>query len=304
MPLDIKINLENFELHMGRNCPGVSSEEAGKSESCEGCPNVSSCASPRQADPDIQGIQGKLRVMRTIVAIMSGKGGVGKSTITRNIAEEISTRGIRTCVLDLDFSGPSIPRLTGTDELSMQESNNVIYPVEVNEFLKVVSVGHLQESSDDPTVFSSNLKTGTIKRLLRDCDYGDTEVLLIDTPPNISDEHLGLVNFIKPDFGIVVTTPQKFSLQDVIRQIDFCKKAKIKILGIVENMKRLTCYNCQHQKDIFKDVGVESYCSSSDISYLGSIDLRQDIAKSSDSGMPTRDIVFERLANVILSARD
>lgn len=288
---------------MGENCPGVSSKEAGKSEDCRGCPNASYCAEPKKIDPGIQYISERLKGIRIIVAIMSGKGGVGKSTITRNIAEIISKRGISTCILDLDLSGPSIPRLTGTDGSSMHEINNVIYPVEVNGFLKAISVGYMQDSYDEAIVFGSTLKTNTVKKLLKCCDYKDTDVLLIDTPPNISDEHLGMVNFIKPHFGVVVTTPQRFSLQDVIRQIDFCKKANIKILGVIENMKKFTCGNCQHQKDIFKDTGIESYCNSNGIPYLGSIDLRQDIAKSSDIGIPIHDHVVEKLAETILLSK-
>lgn len=288
---------------MGEKCPGVSSEEAGKADSCKECPSASYCAQPKQKDPDIEYIQERIKEIGVIVAIMSGKGGVGKSTVTRNIAEAISRRGIKTCILDLDFSGPSMPRLTGTDGASMHEMNNVIHPVEVNAFLKVISVGYLQDSYDEAVLFSSSLKTNIMKRLLKCCDYEGVEVLLIDTPPNISDEHLGLVNFIKPHSSVIVTTPQKLSLQDVIRQIDFCIKAKIKILGIVENMKQFTCSFCQHQKDIFRDTGIESYCDDNEISYLGSIPLKQEIARNSDSGKPAEQGIFEKLAEVILSGQ-
>lgn len=286
---------------MGEKCPGVSSEEAGKSGGCKGCPNESYCAQPKQVDPDVEYIREKLKGVKMIVAVMSGKGGVGKSTVTRNLGEAISRRGIQTCILDLDLSGPSMPRLTGTDGSSMHELNNTIYPIEVGPFLKVVSTGYLQEAGDDAIVFGSNLKTNTVRRLLKCCDYGGIEVLLIDTPPNISDEHLGMVTFVKPHVGVIVTTPQRFSLQDVIRQVDFCRKAGIDILGIMENMKRFTCSTCHHQKDIFKDTGIESYCKSSGIPYLGSIDLKQDIARSSDDGMPVQEDVLEELATVVLS---
>ncbi|KAG5859025.1 nucleotide binding protein [Encephalitozoon hellem] len=286
---------------MGESCPGVSSKDAGKAEGCRGCPNESYCSQPMQQDPDIKAIRENLGDIRTIVAIMSGKGGVGKSTVTRNIAECISSRGTTVCILDLDLSGPSIPRLTGTDGESMCETNGVIQPVEVNEFLKVVSVGYTQSSYGEGTVFSSRLKTNVLKKLLKNCNYKGVDVLLLDTPPNVTDEHLGMVNFIKPKFGIIVTTPQKFSMQDVIRQIDFCRKARIDILGIIENMKRFVCPSCSHEKSVFRSTGVELYCKSSGVPYLGSIDLRQDIAKSSDMGHAIQEDAFNEICSLIMS---
>ncbi|ADM12607.1 Nbp35-like nucleotide binding protein [Encephalitozoon intestinalis ATCC 50506] len=288
---------------MGESCPGVSSKDAGKAKECKGCPNASYCSQPAQPDPDIKIIQENLRGVKTIVAIMSGKGGVGKSTVVRNIAESVSSRGITTCILDLDLSGPSIPRLTGTDGMSMCETSGIIQPIEVNKFLKVVSVGYLQDCGEG-IMFSSSFKTGIIKKFLAQCNYEGVDVLLLDTPPNVTDEHLGMVNFIKPKFAIVVTTPQKFSLQDVIRQIDFCRKAKISVLGVIENMKRFVCPRCSHQKNVFVNTEVESYSKSNGIPYLGSIDLRQDIAKASDIGRPTREEIFDRMADAVLSIHE
>lgn len=286
---------------MGDKCPGVSSSEAGRAEGCKGCPSVSYCSQPRQKDPDIEPIRENLAGIGAIVAVMSGKGGVGKSTVTRAIAEHISSRRVATCILDLDLSGPSIPRLTGTDGTSMCEANGMLQPVEIGRFLKAVSVGHLQESCGEGAMFSSRLKTGAVKKLLKSCNYDGVEVLLVDTPPNVSDEHLAMVNFMRPSFGVVVTTPQKFSLQDVARQIDFCRKAGIGVLGVVENMKRFVCPGCGHHKSIFKDTGVESYCISSGIPYLGSIDLRQEIARRSDSGDAVQEEVLGQVADAILS---
>ncbi|KMV65077.1 putative nucleotide binding protein [Encephalitozoon cuniculi EcunIII-L] len=285
---------------MGESCPGVSSKDAGKAEECKGCPNVGYCSQPVQQDPDIKAIQENLSGVKAVIAVMSGKGGVGKSTITRNIAELMSSRGIATCILDLDLSGPSIPRLTGTDGQLMCETNGRLQPVEVHGLLKAVSAGYLQDPCEEGVVFSSTLKTSAMRKLLKWCSYEGTDVLLLDTPPNVTDEHLGMVNFIRPRFGIVVTTPQKFSLQDVARQVDFCRKARIEVLGIIENMKRFTCQKCGHSKSIFRSVGVESYCMSNGIAYLGSIDLKQDIAKRSDSGDTIEEEVLGKIVDAIM----
>ena len=169
-------------------------------------------------------------------------------------------------------------------------------------FLRTVSVGYLQESCGEGAMFSSRLKTETVKKLLKSCNYKGIDVLLVDTPPNVSDEHLGMVNYLKPDSGVVVTTPQRLSLQDVVRQIDFCRKAGIGVLGIVENMRGFVCPGCSHQKSIFKDTGVESYCRSNGIAYLGSIGLQQEIARRSDSGHAIQSEVVAQIADAIISA--
>ncbi|KAM0671770.1 cytosolic Fe-S cluster assembly factor nbp35 [Ordospora colligata] len=232
---------------------------------------------------------------------MSGKGGVGKSTITRNIAEVLSRMNIRTCILDLDLSGPSIPKLTGTNDQVMCEVNNIIKPIKINEFLSVVSMAYLEEREDQGTAFSSNLKTGIVKKLLKCCDYKDIEVLLIDTPPNVTDDHLGMVEFIKPRHAILVSTPQRFSLQDVVRQIGFCKKTGIQVIGVVENMRTFVCASCNHKTEVFNSVDVQKYCIECGLEYIGSVDLKQSIAKQSDLGMPVQEEIFHRLACIIVS---
>jgi Mrp family chromosome partitioning ATPase len=286
--------------HMGEECPGVSSSEAGKAEACRGCPNAGYCSDKRQMDPDIGTIRERLGAVKKIVAVMSGKGGVGKSTVTRNVAECLAQSGMRVCILDLDLCGPSIPRLTGTDGLSMCESNNMMHPVKVRENLAAVSAGYLEEGHGQAVALGSSSKTAMIKRILLQCDFSTTDVLLIDTPPGVSDEHLGIVNFIKPSSAVIVTTPQRFSLQDVVRQIDFCKKARIRVLGIVENMKRFICGECQHQKNIFSSCGVQEYCADAGLEYLGSMDLKLSIAKNSDSGLSVDEPIFARLREAIL----
>ncbi|KAH9410643.1 NUBPL iron-transfer P-loop NTPase [Ordospora pajunii] len=283
------------------SCPGTSSRDAGKLDGCKECPNASQCAQPRQLDPDILFIQQRLHDVKAVVAVMSGKGGVGKSTITRNIAEALSLMSIRTCVLDLDLSGPNIPKLTGTNDQVMCEVNSSIRPIRVNEFLSIVSIAYLEESEDQGTVFSSNLKTGIVKKLLKCCDYKDIEVLLIDTPPNVTDEHLGMVEFIKPRHAILVSTPQRFSLQDVVRQIGFCRKTGIRIIGVVENMRRFVCASCNHEAEVFNSVDVQKYCIECGLEYIGSIGLKQSIAKQSDLGMPVQEEIFRKLAYIIVS---
>lgn len=123
--------------------------------------------------------------------------------------------------------------------------------------------------------------------------------MVIDTPPNITEEHLALVNYIKPHFSIMVSTPQALSLNDVRRQVSFCRKAEIKILGLIENMKNFSCTKCGHVNKLYPDSGIEEFCKTEEISFLGSIPLQSQIARSSDSGKAINNQIFEEISQSI-----
>lgn len=281
-------------------CPSVESGNAGKAESCKGCPNASACASSRP-DPDIPIIKENLKSTRSIIAVLSGKGGVGKSTIARNIATSVSKRGLSVLILDFDLSGPSVPRLTGTSENFVYNVDRKFRPMQVSRGLSAISVGHLERLGDWGQVFNTNAKNYAIKKILKLCDFSGVDVIIIDTPPNITDEHLALANYIKPDYAVVVTTPQRISLDDAVRQLSFCRKTGIRVLGMVENMKNFLCKKCGHSNKIYAGSGIEEFCSSEKITYLGSLELKADIARESDCGNSIEDPVFDKIALKITS---
>lgn len=281
-----------------KDCPGVDSNMAGKAEQCGGCPNAKICASGPVVDPDVAFIKGKLAHFKKIIAVMSGKGGVGKSTITRNLAESLANKEVKTIIIDLDLSGPSIPRLTNTEGVAAIEINNTIEAVRVTEYLSCISVGYYQ---DDIDVYSSSVKTKLLKNIFLNSNFDNYELMIIDTPPNITDEHLGLVNFIKPDSAVIVTTPQIIAFQDVIRQISFCRKANINIKGIIENMKGSHCKKCNTFNDIFNDCDIENKCLELDIPYLGSLPINTDFGKISDAGKPIKHKLFDAVADLLLT---
>jgi len=266
---------------------------AGKAESCKGCPNAAICASSKP-DEDIQIIQTNIKPLKIIMAVLSGKGGVGKSTISRNIASSIAALGIRTVLVDFDLSGPSIPRLTGTEDAFIFNSNERFSPVVSGDGVGVISMAHLEDSQS--RVFSTNTKNYAMKRILKNCSFDGYDVMVIDTPPNITEEHLALANYIKPHTSIMVTTPQSLALNDVRRQISFCRKTQINIMGIIENMKGFACQKCMHINAVYPDSGIEGFCKEENIEYLGSIPLRAQIAESSDKGVVTQDRVFDKVA--------
>ncbi|KAM0687389.1 cytosolic Fe-S cluster assembly factor nbp35 [Conglomerata obtusa] len=284
---------------MKDNCPGVTHEQAGKLDGCKDCPNANFCNAEKVEDPDIQIIKNNMKSAKNIIAVLSGKGGVGKSTITRNVAEEISKQGYKTLILDFDLSGPSIPRLTNTSHNEIFESNNRLYPIEITKTLFCLSVGHFIRPEKES--MNSSVKTNIIKKILKETDFTDIDYLIIDTPPGVSDEHLGLINYMKIDQVILITTPQTISINDVRRQYDFCKKTDLKIFGLVENFKKYICYECGHENYIFNGKEVYNFCLANDITYLGSINIIPNIAKNSDRGIVTDNEMFKKISHSIIN---
>lgn len=275
------------------NCP---TENLGKSEQCQGCPNQTICGTITQ-DKSVPLINSNMSHFKLIIVVMSGKGGVGKSTITRNIADKISNRQKKTLLLDLDLSGPSIPKMTNLEGQSILESNNIIYPIKISEFLGCISTGFFSSNE----IYTSSFKTNLLKNIFMNSSIKDYEYLIIDTPPNITDEHLGIVNYLKIDYVILVTTPQTLSFQDVKRQITFCKKNKINILGLVENMKGFECEKCKCHQNIFNDTNIEKQCKNMDIQYLGYLSLKREYAKMGDEGQVINNILFDNIIDLILN---
>ncbi|KAF9764358.1 Cytosolic Fe-S cluster assembly factor NUBP1 [Nosema granulosis] len=283
--------------NINSDCPGSDSKTAGKAEQCKGCPNAKICSSETVIDPDIALIQENLQNFDIIIAVMSGKGGVGKSTITRNLAESFEKRRIQTLILDLDLSGPSMPKLTNTEGIAGIEVNNKLEAVRVSDYIGCISVGYFL---DENNIYSSKIKTKLLKNILLNSNFSPYKAMLIDTPPNITDEHLGLVNFIKPNCAIVVTTPQTISYQDVLRQISFCRKTNIEIKGIVENMKRSKCSKCGATNNIFNDCGIENKCNDLGIKYFGSIPIDAGFGRLSDEGRAIQNVLFDEIVEDLL----
>jgi len=230
------------------SCVGPSSEEAGKAEACAGCPNAAACASGagRVEDPTPALVQDALRGVKHVILVLSGKGGVGKSTVSCQLAMALASKGQAVGLLDIDICGPSVPRMLGLRGRGVHRSSAGWSPVFVDApndgELGVMSVGFMLPDDDNAVVWRGPRKNGLIKQFLTEVDWGDLDALVIDTPPGTSDEHISIAQYLKlADLSgaVVVTTPQEVSMQDVRKELNFCAKAKIPVLGIVENMARL-----------------------------------------------------------------
>ncbi|KAF4549154.1 Cytosolic Fe-S cluster assembly factor NBP35 [Elsinoe fawcettii] len=273
------------------HCPGPESQQAGKADSCAGCPNQAICASaPKGPDPDIPLITARLSGIKHKILVLSGKGGVGKSTFTTLLSQAFaSNQDSMVGVMDTDICGPSLPKMFGVEEETIHVSSTGWSPVWVNENLGVMSIQFMLPNRDDAVIWRGPKKNGLIKQFLKDVEWGELDYLIVDTPPGTSDEHLSVNSFLKEsgvDGAVLVTTPQEVSLQDVRKEIDFCRKADIKILGIVENMSGFVCPKCTHQSEIFRATtgGAAALAKESGIPFLGKVPLDPRIGMSCDFG--------------------
>ena len=273
------------------HCPGPESTLAGKGSACDGCPNQSICATtPKGPDPDLPLIASRLAGISHKILVLSGKGGVGKSTFTTMLAHAFATdEDTMVGIMDTDICGPSIPKMMGVEQETIHVSNAGWSPVWVADNLGVMSVQFMLPSRDDAVIWRGPKKNGLIKQFLKDVEWGEMDYLIVDTPPGTSDEHLSVNSFLKEsgvDGAVVVTTPQEVSLLDVRKELDFCRKAGIRILGLVENMSGYVCSNCKHKNQVFKPTtgGAKSLAKESGIPYLGAVPLDPRIGMSCDYG--------------------
>ncbi|KAL5581305.1 hypothetical protein UlMin_013747 [Ulmus minor] len=238
--------MENGEIPENANehCPGPQSESAGKSDSCEGCPNQQVCATaPKGPDPDLVAIAERMATVKHKILVLSGKGGVGKSTFSAQLSFALSSKDFQVGLLDIDICGPSIPKMLGLESQQMRQSILGWSPVYVEPNLGVVSIGFMLEKSDDAIIWRGPRKNALIKQFLKDVYWDELDFLVVDAPPGTSDEHISIAQYLKAtgiDGAIIVTTPQQVSLIDVRKEINFCKTVGIPVLGVVENMSGLS----------------------------------------------------------------
>lgn len=274
------------------HCPGPESENAGKGDACAGCPNQEICESlPKGPDPDMAVITENLKNIKHKILVLSGKGGVGKSTFTSMLSWALAAdEDLEIGAMDLDICGPSLPQMLGAEGETVHQSNSGWSPVYALDNLGLMSILFMLPDPDSAIIWRGAKKNGLIKQFLKDVNWGDRlDYLVVDTPPGTSDEHISVTTYMKDagiDGALIVTTPQEVALLDVRKEIDFCRKAGIKILGLVENMSGFVCPSCHGESMIFKPTtgGGEALCKELNIKFLGSVPLDPRIGKSCDNG--------------------
>lgn len=241
-------------------------------------------------------IQERMAVVRHKVLVLSGKGGVGKSTLTKELGLALGRKEFQVGLIDADICGPSLPRLVGVRQEEIHQSNDGWEPVAVDETVSVVSVGFMLQKMDQAVIFQGSQKNGLIKDFIKNVSWGELDILLIDTPPGTSDEHLSLASFFKQaggcDGAIVVTTPQDVAIADVRKEIGFCHKAGVPVLGVVENMSGFVCPKCTKTTEIFKaraegptkKKGGEKLAEDFNVPFWGRIPLDPRLMQSCEEG--------------------
>lgn len=237
--------------------------------------------------------EGQLRVEENLkrikhkLVVMSGKGGVGKSTVAVNLALALASRGNKVGIMDIDIHGPNVPKMLGLEDAKIETGKDGLAPVPAGKNLKAMSMAFLIPDRDTPVIWRGPLKMGAVKQFLGDVQWGDLDYLVIDLPPGTGDEPLSIAQLIPGDAAaIVVTTPQEVALLDSRKSITFARTLGMKIVGVVENMSGFACPHCEKQIDLFKVGGGENAASEMGVPFLGAIPIDPDIVSCGDGGVP------------------
>lgn len=230
-------------------------------------------------------IPGAIARIKSKIVVLSGKGGVGKSTVAANLAAGLALEGLRTGLLDVDVHGPSIPRIMGLAGVKPEMAGDAILPVEWNWNLKVVSMGFFLANPDEAVIWRGPVKGGVIKQFLTQVAWGDLDCLVVDCPPGTGDEPLSVLQMLGEDAtALVVTSPQDVAIDDVRRSIGFCRELGNPVLGIVENLSGFHCPQCGTVHDIFKSGGGERLAESAGVPFLGRIPIDGEVGRAADQG--------------------
>lgn len=239
----------------------------------------------KQARQDRQ-IVSTLGRIKYKIFVMSGKGGVGKSSVATNLAAALSVKGFKVGLLDVDIHGPSVPHLLGLKGLLDVDPNQSIKPKQYSDNLAVVSMESLLKDSDQAVLWRGPMKTAAIRQFVSDVEWGELDFLVIDSPPGTGDEPMAVLKTIPDAMSVVVTTPQEVSLADVRKSVNFLQYAKATILGVVENMSGLVCPHCAKEIDLFKKGGGKDLAEKYGLDFLGAIPLDPTAVVAGDIGKP------------------
>ncbi len=260
--------------------------------------SCSTCSSSKKSSCDLKGKDANLCAQESLISstlgkiryklfIMSGKGGVGKSSVTVNTAAALAARGFKVGILDVDIHGPSVPNLLGLSQgIEVDEVSQRMLPAAYNENLCVISMDSLLKEKDSAILWRGPKKTAAIRQFVADVQWGELDFLLIDSPPGTGDEHMTVLQTIPDALCVVVTTPQEISLADVRKAVNFLQYAKANVLGVVENMSGLFCPHCHKAIDLFKKGGGKELAERYGLKFLGDIPLDPATVVAADRGVP------------------
>jgi len=247
----------------------------------------------KRMEEDQSKLKENLSKIKNTIMVMSGKGGVGKSTISANLAMILAREGYKVGVLDADIHGPNIPKALGVEGRGlMGDEKGRIIPVEAEGNLKVISVAYLLENQDTPVIWRGPMKHNVIGQFLREVNWGELDFLVVDLPPGTGDEPLSIAQLIKgidgvnAPYAIVVTTPQEVALLDSRKSVEFARALELQELGVIENMSGFICPHCGEAIDLFKVGGGKRAAEELHVPFLGAVPIDPQIVQDTDAGKP------------------
>ena len=260
----------------------MSEKTCGSCSSQSGCQSNQSNQSGQQDDAKLNQCLGRIK---NKLVVMSGKGGVGKSSVATNIAVGLSMAGQKVGLLDVDVHGPSVPRILNLGEVKPDAGDGCLLPVRWSDNLSVMSLGFLLPNKEDSVIWRGPIKMSLIRQFLEEVAWGDLDYLVVDCPPGTGDEPISVMQLLGTDAkALIVTTPQVLAIDDVRRSVNFCTHTGNPVMGVIENMSGFVCPHCQQTVDIFNTGGGEKLAAESGVPFLGRIPLDPEMVRSGDLG--------------------
>lgn len=268
--------------------------------SCEGCPSKGNCGK----DQSTCGVENNPNNhIKNIVAIMSGKGGVGKSTITVMVAKALAKKGYKVGIMDADITGPSIPRLFAAEnEQAYATKENYIIPVEVTDGIKIMSLNFLMKNESDPVIWRGPVIAGVVKQFYTDVLWGDLDVLLIDMPPGTGDVALTIMQSLPVSGVLMVSTPQPMVSMIVAKAIHMCEQMHVSVYGVIENMAYLECPNCQEKIEFYDTAQLHQFFKDTKTKLYGTLpmlDLIRDLNTYAQYNENQKEIVHDLIDSAV-----
>ena len=242
-----------------------------------------------QAEQDAA-VKSSLDKIKNKLIVMSGKGGVGKTSTSVNLSIALANRGYNVGIMDVDLHGLDVPRMMGLSGMPEINQNKKLNPLSYSENLKAISIESFTPNKDDAIIWRGPLKFSAIKQFIGEVDWKDLDFLVIDSPPGTGDEPLTVAQTITDARAVIVTTPQEVALADVRKSINFCKTVNMEIFGLIENMSGFACPHCNEMIELFGSGGGERTASQMGINFLGSIPFDPLMVACGDSGSCYQEI--------------
>lgn len=268
---------------------------------CKICPSNNGCTK----DKNNCGVKNNnLNNVKKIIGVMSGKGGVGKSSISAIIAKQLNQLGYKVGVLDADITGPSIPRLLGVSGKKAIMSEDMILPVNTNDGIKVMSLNFLMENEGDPVIWRGPMISGVVEQFWKDVLWGELDYLVIDMPPGTGDVALTVMNSIPISGMVMVSVPQNLVSMIVSKAVNMARKMDINILGIIENMSYITCPDCDKKIRLFNGENTDKFLEEMNLNLLAELPMLNSVSNLSDGNTTDEEnnlkLVFEPIVNKII----